>query len=159
MKKFIALIGYLTLLFITPLAHSQTVTNTPDQTQSISNVLLKRLSARLISARITIDDGKIVAVQLHPIRYMKLIQQIDTTGCPQDFRLAWLDYVQTWQRRTNPRVITENVLEGLPALHGNFSGLNDIGKRMESDDTLIPWQKCVRVALQYGVDASKVKLH
>ena len=49
--------------------------------------------------RITIDNGKIVSAQLHLVQYLQTLEKIDTAGCPEPFRLAWLDYVQTWERK------------------------------------------------------------
>jgi len=159
MKTLITLIGLSTLLAIYPSAHAQTFTNSADAAQSISNVLLERLSARFDSMYIVINDGRLKSAIFHPARYVKLLKQIDTAGCPQDFRLAWLNYVQTWERRNSPQTASENLLNLIPAATGNLSGLNDIAKRSEANDTLIPWQKCEQVALEYGVDTSKVKLH
>lgn len=157
MKKLFTLVALLSLFILQSSAQDDNTTNAKDNGQSISNVLVERLTARLNSAHIVIDDGRIVSAQLHNVRYVKLLKQIDAAGCPQEFRLAWLDYVQTWERKSNPRGTAENVLEGLP-FHGDVNALTDIAKRMEADDTLKSWQKCERVALEFGVDASKLEI-
>jgi hypothetical protein len=159
MKKLFTLAALLSLFILQSSAQGDNTTDAKDNGQSISNVLVARLTARLNSAHIVIDDGRIVSAQLHNVRYVKLLKQIDTAGCPQEFRLAWLDYVRTWERKSNPRGPAENVLGGLPAFHGDVNALTDIAKRMEADDTLISWQKCERVALEFGVHASKLQIH
>jgi hypothetical protein len=159
MKKLFTLVALLYLFILQSSAQGDNTTDVMDNGQSISNVLVERLTARLNSAHIVIDDGRIVSAQLHNVRYVKLLKQIDTAGCPQEFRLAWLDYVQTWERKSNPRGTAENVLEGLPAFHGDVNALTNIAKRMEADDTLISWQKCERVASEFGTDASELEIH
>jgi hypothetical protein len=159
MKKLFTLVALLSLSILQSSAQGDDTTNAKDNGQSISNVLVERLTARLNSAHIVIDDGRIVSAQLHNVRYVELLKQIDTAGCPQEFRLVWLDYLQTWAQKSNPGGTAENVLEGLPAFHGDVNALTDIAKRMEADDTLISWQKCERVALEFGVDASKLEIH
>ena len=159
MKKLLTLVALLSASILQSTAQGNNTTDAIDNGQSISNVLVERLTARLNSAHIVIDDGRIVSAQLHNMRYVKLLKQIDTAGCPQEFRLAWLDYVQTWKRKSNPRDTAENELEGLPAFHGDVNTLTDIAKRMEPNNTLISWQKCERVALEFGTDASKLEIH
>jgi len=159
MKKLFTLVALLSLSILQSSVQGDNTTDAKDNGQLISNVLVERLTARLNSAHIVIDDGRIVSAQLHNVRYVKLLKQIDTAGCPQEFSLAWLDYLQTWEQKSNPGGKAENVLEGLPAFHGDVNALTDIAKRMEADDTLISWQKCERVALEFGVDASKLEIH
>jgi hypothetical protein len=158
MKKLLTLVTLLSWSILQLSAQVDNTANAKDNGQSISNVLVERLTARLNSAHIVIDDGRIVSAQLHNGRYVKLIEQIDTTGCPQEFRLAWLNYVQTWERKSNPRDTAENVLESLPAFHGDVNALTDVAKRIEADDTLISWQKCERIALEFGADPSKLEI-
>ncbi|HEV2328085.1 MAG TPA: hypothetical protein VGY56_04765 [Verrucomicrobiae bacterium] len=158
MKKLLTLVALLSLSILQSSAQDDNTINAKDNGQSISNVLVERLAARLNSAHIVIDDGRIVSAQLHNVRYVELLKQIDTAGCPQEFRLAWQDYLQTWERKSNPGGTAKNVLEGLPEFHGDVNALTDIAKRMEADDTLISWQKCERVALEFGVDASKLEI-
>jgi hypothetical protein len=159
MKKLFTLVALLSLSILQSSVQGDNTTDAKDNGQLISNVLVERLTARLNSAHIVIDDGRIVSAQLHNVRYVKLLKQIDTAGCPQEFSLAWLDYLQTWEQKSNPGGAAKNVLEGLPAFHGDVNALTDIAKRMEADDTLISWRKCERVALEFGVDASKLEIH
>jgi hypothetical protein len=159
MKNLFTLVALLSLSILQSSAQGDNTTNSKDNGQSISNVLVERLTARLNSAHIVIDDGRIISAQLHNVKYVELLKQIDTAGCPQEFRRAWLDYLQTWERKSNPHGTAENVLEGLPAFHGDVNALTDIAKRMEADDTLMSWQKCERVALEFGVEASKLQMH
>ena len=127
-------------------------------TQLITNVLTERLEARLLCMRIVIDYGKIQSAQLHAVRYMKFLEKIDTTGCPQDFRMAWLAYVQTWERKYDAHRAQENLLDTIPLLTGNTRGLTDIAKRMESSDTDEAWRGCETAAMESGIDSSKVTL-
>ena len=128
-----------------------------DQGKAITTILSERLTARLNSMRMVIDNGRIVSAHLHTRLYLMRLQSIDTAGCPQEFRLAWLDYIQTWERKLSGRRAAEDVLEALPALSGDFRDLGDIGKRMAASDTSEAWRHCERVALEFGVDASKVR--
>ena len=133
--------------------------NKTDAAKSISKVLVERLQARLMSAHIVIDNGRLTSFQLHPAVYIKLLQSVNTSTCPEDFRLAWLDYIQVWQRKIDVRIMAVNVVDGISIFQGNLGAMGDLAKRSEANDTLIPWQKCERVAMQYGVDSSKIKLH
>jgi hypothetical protein len=110
-----------------------------------------------MSTHIVIDNGRLTSFQLHPAVYIKLLQSVDTSTCPEDFRLAWLDYIQVWQRKIDVKILAVNVADGISLFHGNLGAIGDIARRNEASDTLMPWQKCERVALQYGVDSSKIK--
>jgi hypothetical protein len=126
-----------------------------EQSQAIANVLSERHHARLNCMRILIDNGRVVSAHLHFREYLLALRRIGTEGCPQKFRLAWLDYVQSWERRLSGRRAAENLLESVPALEGDFHGLNDIARRMDASDTDESWRHCERVALEFGVDATK----
>jgi hypothetical protein len=153
--------GLVFLGALTPLntiAQNDVGTDVANQGQAITNVLTERLYARLNCMRIVVDSGKIVSVQLHQLPYLRALKTIDTAGCPERFRLVWLDYVQAWERKLSTHRATENLLEALPAAQGNLSGFNDITKGMEASDTDEAWRRCERVALEFGVDTSRVHI-
>ena len=153
------IITLFSLLFLFELSgKAQTLPAAVSPTQSITNVLKERLEARILCMRILIDDGKIISAQIHGVRYMKFLEKIDTSGCPQDFRMAWLAYVQTWERKFDAHRAQENLLDTIPVLSGNTHGLTDIAKRMESSDTDEAWRGCETAAMESGIDTSKVTL-
>ncbi len=158
MKKIVPLAGLVILWVLNAVAQNEANTNTVNESQAITNVLIERIKTRFICMRIVIDNGKLVSAQLRPAQYLRALKTIDTAGCPQTFRLAWLDYVQTWERKLGNKGVTENLLESLPALNGVFLGLNDVAKRVAASDTDEAWRHCERVALECGVDASKIHM-
>ena len=159
MKKIITLIILAMFAALIVPAQDASQPNTPDAAKAISKVLVERLQARLMSAHIVIDNGRLTSFQLHPAVYVKLLQSVDTSSCPEDFRLAWLDYIQVWQRKMDVKIMAVNLADGISLFQGNLGAISDIAKRNEANDTLISWQKCERVALQYGVDSSRIRLH
>jgi hypothetical protein len=40
-----------------------------------------------------------------PQMYVGELRKVDVSGCPEDFRLAWVDYVHTWERNANADII------------------------------------------------------
>lgn len=84
-------------------------------------------------------------------RYSAALRKIDTSHCPKDFQLAWLDYVQVWECFADyglPGMALDLVL--LKQLDGS-----QLERRSRSRDTKEAWNKVERIALYYGVRAQQ----
>lgn len=116
------------------------------------------------------------APKLLPAEYLKQLKEISTDGCPEEFRQAWLQYVQAWERNAAPNDVerrqdrlTMAAVKGKLEVHGgvgtttggglgveaDLSNLKDMAKRLESRDTNESFRHVETVALGYGVDALK----
>ena len=114
--------------------------------------------------------------------FLAALKRINTEGCPEPFRQAWLEYVQAWERFVAPSeiekqediltlVAVKGKLEGNGNIGGGFaSGLNagaggsveadlsnlkDMAKRLEPRDPNEAFRRVEVVSLSYGVDALK----
>ena len=154
----------LTGLVILCISGCQTGTKVADKGQPtsktiITNVLIEKERAGLNCARISIDSGQIASVYLHSGQYLTALKQIDVKDCPENFRLAWSDYIAAWERKRQQEHATEDTLDAISMLKGDFNDLPATVRCIEAYDTKEAWQNCERVALAYGVDASKLNSH
>jgi hypothetical protein len=150
----------LTGLVILCISGCQTGTKVADKGQSpsktaITNVLIEKQRAGLSCARISIDSGQIASVYLHGGQYLTALKKIDVKDCPEDFRRAWSDYIAAWERKRKQEQATEDTLDAISMLKGDFNDLPTTVRCIEAYDTTEAWQNCERVASAYGVDASK----
>jgi len=125
----------------------------------ITNVLIEKQRAGLSCARIAIDNGQIASVYLHSGPYLVALKQIDVKGCPENFRLAWSDYIAAWERKRKQEQATEDTFDAISMGKGDFNDLPATVRCIEAYDTIEAWQNCERIALTYGVDASKLNSH
>ncbi len=166
MKDVIVRAGLIVLLSLVllDLSGCQTGIKAEDKRQPIPNtnlthVLIEKERAGLSWARILIDNGEIVSVHLHGGQYFAALKKIDVKGCPEKFRLAWFDYIAAWERKRNQEHATNDTLDAISMWKGEFNDLPAIVQCIEAYDTKEAWQNCERVALEYGVNASKLISH
>jgi hypothetical protein len=131
--------------------------NNSTQTR-LNDVLLAKARAGLGNARILIDDGQIVSVWLHGSPYLKALKKINTSDCPENFRLAWSDYLAAWERKLNHEKATPDTVDAISMWKGNFADLPATVRCLEPYDTNDAWQNCERIAQAYGVDAAKINV-
>jgi hypothetical protein len=166
MKNIFARTGsmLLTVLMILGGAGCQTGANVAGNDQSlpagaITNVLTGKERAGLSCARILIDNEKIVSVHLHGGQYITALKKLDASGCPENFRQAWSDYIAAWQRKQDQEHATDETLDAISMWKGDFNDLAATVRCIEAYDTEKAWQNCERVALECGVDASKLNVN
>ena len=83
--------------------------------------------------------------------YLKALHEIDTKECPKKFRLAWLDYVQAWDRQME---ILPFLFEGVLAIKGD---LKPLAEGQIARNTTEKWRAVQRMALEYGIDVPPEK--
>jgi hypothetical protein len=90
-----------------------------------------------------------------PRRYVNKIHQIDPSHTPKRFQLAWLDYVQAWERISDqtPGMVLGETYVAMIGVYTHSSRLTDVAARpIEAADALeMARQKLERVALEYDV--------
>ena len=116
---------------------------------AIKSVFEQRSEARKAS---TVDIGKKKGVMFDGNAYVNALHKIDASACPKKFQLAWLDYVQAWERNKAPINDFASKAEfavGL-AFHST-AAVSDSVERIKRGDTDEAFRQIVRVAAQYDV--------
>lgn len=93
--------------------------------------------------------------------YVSKLKMIKAVDCPKDFRMAWLDYVQAWERRAEAGLHGKLAAEGETVagaaadLHGaTKSGADLIDKaqtKLDGMNTAEAWRQVEKVAMAYDV--------
>ena len=86
------------------------------------------------------------------------LKKIDIKGCPENFRTAWAGYIVAWERKRNQEQATEDTLDAISMWKGEFADLPATVRCMEAYDTVEAWQNCERVAVEFGIDVSKLNV-
>lgn len=94
-------------------------------------------------------------------RFMKVCLGIDTSGCPQDFRDAWLDYISACRRvEADPGAFQDLVVIGVElyvaaptALHGGESLLkHDQQRKHDKAEAGVALDGLKKAAMHHGVE-------
>lgn len=157
MKNTIALMGWIALGVCSCRPRTSFATKS-DLDPTIMTVMVQKERAGLGHARILVDNGRIASVYVHGWQYLLEIEKIDVARCPEEFRSAWSNYVAVWGQKLKQEHATESTLDAVSMWKGDFADLPAISRRIEPYDTETAWARCERVALEYGVDASKARL-
>jgi hypothetical protein len=84
--------------------------------------------------------------------FAKELDHISTAGCPEPFRLAWLDFVQTVERDSSPFSGLGSLGEyTVSVFRGSSSGMKDALARLDRLDAPEAERRLEIVALNYGV--------
>lgn len=128
------------LALILPLEFSRT--RKAENTPAITNVLSERLKLR---SQVTVNG------QMYLQPYVAGLKKIDASNCPKDFRLAWIDYVNAWDRRTDQSI--DEYGKDVVAFVTGFATQNfdHTLKRLESSDNAEAWRGVKKAALASGV--------
>lgn len=119
---------------------------------AIEEVFKKRVDARKACTRIEYFPAPLTNL-IEP-SYVVALRKIDTSATPKAFQLAWLDYVQSWERKQDLLKQTASKIElALGAAKGSPGATQDALSRMDKSDTTEAFRKVVRVALELGVKA------
>jgi hypothetical protein len=126
------------------------------QTVNKEQIAINRvLQERMIARQKTGFAGQSPQLQ-QPGPYVKLLQKITTEDCPQDFRLAWLEYVQTWERNASPANGLRKLAElGIGLTTGHLAIAADALRPSPGTDTDEAFRKVQKAALEYGITAVK----
>ena len=157
MKNAIGLVGWI-LLCVCGCRGRVGFADNSQPIPTITTAIIQKERAGLRHARILIESEKIANVYLHGWPYLAVLRKIDTSLCPEKFRLAWSDYVLAWDQKLKQEHATEETLDAVSIWKGTFDDLPATSRRLEPYDTDGAWQRCERVALEYGVDASKLNI-
>jgi hypothetical protein len=88
-------------------------------------------------------------------KFVNELRNIDTSACPKRFQLAWLDYVQAWEREgeITPDRNLVDFLFGVGGVYTKSSRMAGMAAEpFEVRDALTQsWQKVERIALEYDV--------
>ncbi len=157
MRKTIALVGWI-LFCVSGCRCHATFADKFQPAQPIATVIVEKERAGLRHARILIEGEKIASVHLHGWRYLAALRKLDTSLCPEKFRLAWSNYISAWDQKLKQEHATEETLDAVSMWKGTFDDLPATSRRIEPYDTDGAWQQCERVALEYGIDPSKLSI-
>jgi hypothetical protein len=124
----------------------------------LTNVVLAKERAGLDSARIVIDEGQIASVGLHSGPYLRAVKKIDVSGCPENFRAAWSDYLAAWERKRKQEQARPDTIDGISMWKGNYADLPATVRCLEAYDTKEAWENCERIAAGWGVNAANLNL-
>jgi hypothetical protein len=120
----------------------------------IVKVIVQQRSAFTNCARfIQTKDGN-RWVQFSDKDYISGLHRIPVVRCPQKFRLAWSDYVQTWERKMEQGMLGKavDVAElALAAKSGSGKVADDALERMKKLDNAEAWRQVERLALEYDI--------
>lgn len=84
--------------------------------------------------------------------YVAALGRIPTDGCPDVFRLAWLNYVQTQERAENPLYALAATTEGAVSIvKPSPAVLRDALARLDRLNAPEAWRQVEVAALNYGV--------
>jgi hypothetical protein len=149
--------------------------------QAIIKVLQSRMDARDKSTAFVRTPGKQVRTLDLP-HVLHHLKQIETADCPDEFRTAWLAYIQAWERYASPSSIERRQKQILASptsrsMGGNLEGHAGLGSGvggglsahydsthennaklaefLDREDTSEAFRVVESVALKYNVDALK----
>jgi len=84
--------------------------------------------------------------------YIKAVERIPTVDCPQQFQVAWMNYVQTLQRGDQPFAGLGAVVEyEISVIHPSADASKDALARLDRLNASEAWRRVVMVALHCGV--------
>jgi hypothetical protein len=87
------------------------------------------------------------------VKYSQDIDSFDTSDCPRDFRLAWLDYVESWKAKINvPATVGRAAEFSAGAYAKSGAVILDSARRYDRADTDKTFEKCEKIAVLYDVD-------
>ena len=122
--------------------------------QSIVNVLNRNARAARACVQ-TSTLGTRNKRKFNTREYVNELHRIDASRCPKKFQLAWLDYVQAWEREgeQTPGVVLGELYLGMVGVATKSSSLEKMAVRpIEARDALErAWDALERVALEYDV--------
>ena len=121
----------------------------------LANVLRAKAEAGLACARIVIDNGQIASVGLHSGPYLRLLKKIDVSGCPENFRAAWSDYLGAWERKRKEEQATQETIDAISMWKGGYDDLPATVRSIEAYDTQSAWDNCEHIAAGWGVAVAK----
>jgi hypothetical protein len=150
MKHFILYFGgFIAVLAIGFLIHFAIVC---DRQQAIIAVINQAHAANVDARRIiNFRNGRSVTNFVVKI-YVSEVQKIPTAQCPENFRLAWLNYIQTLERQHVPFSGLGAVTEfEISAFRGSSSGTKDALARLDKLNVNDAWMNVETAALDNGV--------
>ena len=121
----------------------------------LANVLHAKAQAGLDCARIVIDNGVIASVGLHSGPYLVALKKIDVSGCPENFRAAWSDYLGAWERKRKEEQATRETIDAISMWKGGYDDLPATVRSIEAYDTQSAWDNCEHIAAGWGVAVAK----
>jgi hypothetical protein len=121
----------------------------------LANVLRAKERAGLECARIVIDNGQIASVGLHSGPYLVALKKIDVSGCPENFRAAWSDYLAAWDRKRKEEQATRETIDAISMWKGGYDDLPATVRSIEAYDTQSAWDNCEHIAAGWGVAVAK----
>jgi hypothetical protein len=119
--------------------------------QAIAKVLAQKEQADVNCVHVVIDGGSILSVSMHGLDYLKLIQKIDVSGCPEKFQHAWSDYCGAWEQKLKQEKAKEDTMDVISMWKGEIADVPMVCQRVEAYDTDPAWRQCEKIAMNYGV--------
>lgn len=115
----------------------------------MARVFGERASARQFA---TTNLGKKLGPVLNERSYVAELHKIDVSDCPKVFRLAWLDYVQAWERHIDLPGKLGRGLEATGSLYAQSGpAFKQAQDRMISADPNEAFRRLQRAAVECGV--------
>jgi hypothetical protein len=94
-----------------------------------------------------------VSTNLDSKAFYEGLKQVSTKDCPEEFRLAWFDYVEA-RRLWAEYDLLSLARDGMQVAAASVepSSFTDVSRRWDKKDARHFFEVCRRVALKYGVD-------
>jgi len=87
--------------------------------------------------------------------FVNELHNVDTSACPKRFQMAWLDYVQAWERKgeVTPDTALVDFLYGVGGVYAKSSKMADMAAEPHEAKNAVEqsWQRVERVAWEYDV--------
>jgi type II secretory pathway pseudopilin PulG len=120
--------------------------------QSIITVINQNRQAAINALRITRFNSGRSITNFQSKVYLANVEKISTAQCPNKFRLAWLNYIQTLQRENAPFAGLGSLTEfEVSALGRSGNGTKDALDRLDKLNENEAWMRVETAALNYGV--------
>jgi hypothetical protein len=151
MVKKVIIISSILLVVLIAIVGTRVVVRSVQQ-QRIVTVLNQANKARINATHIRILGNARSKANFSLKEYLAGIETISTAQCPENFRLAWLNYIQTLQREGAPLSGLGAVTEfEISTLKASPNGTKDALARLDKINGKEAWMNVETTALEYGV--------
>ena len=106
---------------------------------------------------------KIILLKFKDQDYLQKLKRINVLDCPKDFRLVWIEYVQTWERKVQAglagklAIASEEFAGTVSAAHGGSTKLLEQGiEKSKELDSAEAWRQIEKYAVVCGAKCASL---
>jgi hypothetical protein len=119
--------------------------------KAIKHVIAEKENASVTWAYYAVDGRDIANLQIHGVQYLRAIDKIDVSSCPETFRAAWTNYCAAWAQKLKKENADEDTLDLISVGKGEAGDLPNLVRSLEAYDTQPAWNRCEQAARDCGV--------